>query len=691
MAHQEKIFKEGATFMNQMDPHAGEKFMDPLTWDTTTSIPPYTTKVPTMPNQMHMLNPIPMQQVIVTHPPTTTYSGYEPQKIAFFEQRTTLPAEPENNLACELEDIKEEMSHLFNEIINLKLNSSRNQGHHPRQLATQNGCSQNQSTNFGSYENNTVLNHHPQVMEENVLQFNAMMFESYDKSSREQSDENDQEELLFPFNEEEYPKHFGIHGYVSGNPSTYSLKRKEEPPIDDVSLQLNPTPPDLPVCNTPALYEAPTEVAPTLQKELHVKEEVLKGFMDILIVNVKYLGEGQNQNILLLPSYYHLHQKMHSELECASCQDAVSHVLAQMDQPTTIARNNRTNTNCDVTMNTDMARNYKDVEIYGAAQLLKDVENCGDAQLLKVAKVFESISSHEEDSNASYSDANSMTENQETSSHEHDMSVEEMDKVLNMVSILIEERSIHRYSMPMSNHAVTNSCRVHPLELHSEVSCPEFLLAWEIAMEGKYDLEDASLKLEGENTLINDNNEPCNLKDTLMVEFVIPKEPKSDNSWFGTNDGDNKECKHNYPPFGSCFDSYIPLPMQMFPYAHGGVYHEIRPPEEQIALCKCTPMVGNLLNQVISFHYPSQVNNLQFEYDAKGKRTCFWINHDHEELPQLLILCDLCPEFELTLPKFYFSEYKDKSAFLRTIWGGLLLINIMRNLLITNLCSHCPR
>lgn len=102
-------------------------------------------------------------------------------------------------------------------------------------------------------------------------------------------------------------------------------------------------------------------------------------------------------------------------------------------------------------------------------------------------------------------------------------------------------------------------------------------------------------------------------------------------------------------------------------------------------------MVGNLLNQVISFHYPSQFYDSHFEYDAKGKRTCLWINHDYGELPQLLILCDLCPEFELTLPKFYFSEYKDKSAFLRTIWGGLLLINIMRNLPITNLCSHCLR
>ena len=97
-------------------------------------------------------------------------------------------------------------------------------------------------------------------------------------------------------------------------------------------------------------------------------------------------------------------------------------------------------------------------------------------------------------------------------------------------------------------------------------------------------------------------------------------------------------------------------------------------------------MVGDSLDQVISFHYPYQCDDFQFEYDAKGKRTCFWINHSHKELPQLLILCDLCPEFEPRLSKLYFSEYKDKSTFLRTIWGSSLLLHIMRNLLTTT--SH---
>lgn len=55
IAHQEKVFKEAITFMNQMDPHAGGKFMAPPTLDNAVLIPPCPTKVPTMPtmpNQM---------------------------------------------------------------------------------------------------------------------------------------------------------------------------------------------------------------------------------------------------------------------------------------------------------------------------------------------------------------------------------------------------------------------------------------------------------------------------------------------------------------------------------------------------------------------------------------------------------------------------------------------------------------
>ena len=164
-------------------------------------------------------------------------------------------------------------------------------------------------------------------------------------------------------------------------------------------------------------------------------------------------------------------------------------------------------------------------------------------------------------------------------------------------------------------------------------------------MEGKGDFEQASLGYEAENILIDDIDEE------MVIDFSSLEEPK------------------------------------VFPYASGAVNHDIGPPEGEISMCECTPMVGDSLDQVISFHYPSQFDDFQFEYDAKGKRTCFWINHGHKELPQLLILCDLCPEFEPRLSKLYVSEYKDKSAFLRTIWGGSLLLHARRNLLTTT--PHC--
>ena len=74
-----------------------------------------------------------------------------------------------------------------------------------------------------------------------------------------------------------------------------------------------------------------------------MNDEVFKRFMDIITENVKYLREGQSPKVLLFPSYCHLHQEIHSKLECASCQDVVSNVLAHMDQPAKIARNSRTN------------------------------------------------------------------------------------------------------------------------------------------------------------------------------------------------------------------------------------------------------------------------------------------------------------------------------------------------------------
>ena len=131
--------------------------------------------------------------------------------------------------------------------------------------------------------------------------------------------------------------------------------------------------------------------------------------------------------------------------------------------------------------------------------------------------------------------------------------------------------------------------------------------------------------------MIDDINESYNSKGRLVIEFSSPKEPK--------------------------------VKPKVFPGARGVVYHEIRPSEREITMCECTPMVGDSLDQVISFHYPSQFDDFQFEYDTKGKRTCLWINHGHKELPQLLILCDLCLEFEPRLCNSIFLSTRTSQHF----------------------------
>ena len=98
--------------------------------------------------------------------------------------------------------------------------------------------------------------------------------------------------------------------------------------------------------------------------------------------------------------------------------------------------------------------------------------------------------------------------------------------MLNLVSCLTDEMSICGYSTHISNHAIIESCRIHSFRFHLEENCHNFLLAWEITMEGKYDLEQASLGYEAENILVSDSNESCNSKGRLMIDFSSPKEPK---------------------------------------------------------------------------------------------------------------------------------------------------------------------
>lgn len=386
-----------------------------------------------------------MNQVIATPMPTITYSRYGSQKTAFFEKKVVASIEVENDVARELKAMKEMMSLLSNELIKIKSNSSRDQGNHPRQFATQKNYSQNQSGNLALYNNvknennritgmspskngyghNDVSDQPPQIMEKQPLQFRAMMFESCDKSTGGKFDEDDQEEFAFRFNEE------------------------------------------------------------------------------------------------ILPSV-------------------------------------------DVAISVDMPRDFEDMGNFEVPKLHEVAKADGNAKDPEVGEIFESQSHQEEDTNSSYDDIDSPLDNDKRTPSKQGMSLEEMDRVLNLVSSLTEEMSIYGYSTHISNHAIIESCRIPPFGFHSEESCPDFLLSWEIAMEGKYDFEQTSLRYEVENILVDDSNESCNSKGRLGIEFPSPREPKEES--------------------------------KVFPCAREVVYHEMRPLEGEITMCECTSMVGDLLD-----------------------------------------------------------------------------------------------
>ncbi len=221
-----------------------------------------------------------------------------------------------------------------------------------------------------------------------------------------------------------------------------------------------------------------------------------------------------------------------------------------------------------------MPRDLKGAGKFEVPKLHEVANSDGNAEDPEVGEIFESQSHQEEDTSSSYCDIDSPLDKDKISPSKQDLSLEEMDRVFNLVSSLTEEMSICGYSTHISNHAITESCRIHPFGLHSEESCLDFLLAWEITMEGKYDFEQTSLGYEAENILVDDSDESCNSKGRLVIYFSSPRE--------------------------------LGVKPKVFPCAREVVYHEMRPLEGEITMCECTPMVGDLLDQVISFHYPSQ-------------------------------------------------------------------------------------
>jgi len=109
---------------------------------------------------------------------------------------------------------------------------------------------------------------------------------------------------------------------------------------------------------------------------------------------------------------------------------------------------------------------------------------------------------------------------------------------------------------------------------------------------------------------------------------------------------------------------------------------DIRPSNENIRLdggsainkLAC-PTVEPEIHQVVSSLSTVKKGDYYFDYGNLRDRTCIWISHEHDEVPQLLITKSYSVEYSEFRISEYFSEYKDKFARFRTITSALMLLH----------------
>lgn len=130
-----------------------------------------------------------------------------------------------------------------------------------------------------------------------------------------------------------------------------------------------------------------------------------------------------------------------------------------------------------------------------------------------------------------------------------------------------------------------------------------------------------------------------------------------------------------------CFcDLHVPATSRM-------TYHVLRHPEVEetnlshdiLINIKQEFLPRQAVHQVVSLFAATNHTDYQFYYGSLSNKTCMWINHEPNELPQLLIFYAHSIEYESNLIKIYLSEYKDKPTKLHTMTYALLLPNILRN------------
>lgn len=195
-------------------------------------------------------------------------------------------------------------------------------------------------------------------------------------------------------------------------------------------------------------------------------------------------------------------------------------------------------------------------------------------------------------------------------------SVEEMERIMNLMPELVIEMCSHSFSHNMLDFATCDSCWIHPLESHSEVSCLDFVMAWEISMVGN---------AEGKHSDFN-NLENDELKDFDLLEdgFEVnkPLEVKCPNSLLGVGLHDNDVWKVKV----NVDDQHITLLMDVVsldmyePEREYKLPLELGPHDDEVTMRENALTTQS--NQLASFLFPPCVDYFVIEYEVGGIPTC---------------------------------------------------------------------
>ncbi|XP_059076105.1 uncharacterized protein LOC131875532 isoform X1 [Cryptomeria japonica] len=172
--------------------------------------------------------------------------------------------------------------------------------------------------------------------------------------------------------------------------------------------------------------------------------------------------------------------------------------------------------------------------------------------------------------------------------------------------------------------------------------------------------------------------EAQSIMECLVFEDMLTK--FHEDAWFMQDISVKIENLELFKGALSLFQEELPNQDQHVVDARGIVHHQWRPSEVagDLSSDNTVPSEPEMC-QVVSFLNPSLESYYDFDYGDFGKTTCIWIDHGPNELPQLIILSENLPEYEICMVRVCLSVFKDEFARLRTITFAMLLLHNLRN------------